>query len=119
MINDAALALMKKTAFLVNTARGGLVDTAALCRALSEGRIGGAALDVLEQEPIAPNSPLLTMDNVILTPHAGWYSDQSVIELKRKAAEAAVAVLRGQRPYSVVNPEVYKGGKLRGEKPLL
>jgi D-3-phosphoglycerate dehydrogenase / 2-oxoglutarate reductase len=119
IIDQAALRLVKKTAFLVNTARGGLVDTAALCRALQEGRIGGAALDVLEQEPIPPDSPLLSMENVILTPHAGWYSDQSVIELKRKCAEAAVAVLRGQRPYSVVNPDVYTGGKLRGEQPLI
>jgi D-3-phosphoglycerate dehydrogenase / 2-oxoglutarate reductase len=119
MINAAALRKMKKTALFVNTARGGLVDTAALCQALKEGWIGGAALDVLEQEPIPADSPLLSMENVILTPHAGWYSDQSVIELKRKTAESAVAVLRGQRPYSVVNPDVYTGGKLRGEKPLI
>jgi D-3-phosphoglycerate dehydrogenase len=119
LINEAALRLMKPTALLVNTARGGLVDTQALCVALQEGRIGGAALDTLEREPIPADSPLLTFPNVILAPHAGWYSDQSVMDLKRKTAEAAIAVLRGQRPYSPVNPEVYQSAKLRGKAPLL
>jgi D-3-phosphoglycerate dehydrogenase len=95
------------------------VDTEALCRALQEGRIGGAALDTLEREPIPADSPLLSYPNVILAPHAGWYSDQSVVDLKRKTAEAAIAVLRGRRPYSPVNPDVYQGSKLRGKEPLL
>ena len=119
LINEAAFRLMKPTALLVNTARGGIVDTEALCRALKDGRIGGAALDTLEHEPVPADSPLLSYPNVILAPHAGWYSDQSILDLKRKAAEAAVAVLRGQRPYSPVNPEVYEGSKLRGEGPLI
>lgn len=119
LINEAAFRLMKPTALLVNTARGGLVDTEALSRALKDGRIGGAALDTLEREPIPADSPLLSYPNVILAPHAGWYSDQSVMDLKRKTAEAAVAVLRGQRPYSPVNPDVYEGSKLRGKEPLL
>ncbi len=109
LINEAALRLMKPTALLVNTARGGLVDTKALCGALQDGQLGGAALDTLEQEPIPADSPLLSFPNVILGPHAGWYSDQSVTDLKRKTAEAAIAVLRGQRPYSPVNPDVYTG----------
>ena len=119
LIDEAALRSMKPTALLVNTSRGGLVDTGALCRVLKEGRIGGAALDVLEQEPIPADSPLLSMQNVILSPHAGWYSDQSVTDLKRKTAEAAIAVLRGHRPYSPVNPDVYKGQMLRGKDPVL
>jgi D-3-phosphoglycerate dehydrogenase len=119
LINDAALRLVKPTALLVNTARGGLVDTAALVQALQEGRIGGAALDTLEREPIPADSPLLGFPNVILAPHAGWYSDQSVQDLKRKTAEAAVAVLRGERPYSVVNPAVLSSGKLRATGALL
>ncbi len=119
LIDEAALHLLKPTALLVNTARGGLVDTEALCRALQEGRIGGAALDTLEREPIPADSPLLSYPNVILTPHAGWYSDQSVVDLKRKTAEAAIAVLRGRRPYSPVNPDVYQGSRLRGKEPLL
>jgi D-3-phosphoglycerate dehydrogenase / 2-oxoglutarate reductase len=119
LVNEKTLRLMKPTALLVNTSRGGVVDTAALHRALKEGRIGGAALDVLEEEPIPADSPLLSMSNVLLAPHAGWYSDQSIIDLKRKTAEAAVAVLRGQHPYSVVNPEVYATSKLRAKTPIL
>lgn len=119
MINEVALGRMKPTGLLVNTARGGIVDTAALIRALQECRIAGAALDVLEQEPVPADSPLLTMPNVILTPHAGWYSEQSVIDLKRKTAEAAVAALRGARPFSVVNPEVYARPSLRATGALL
>ena len=119
LISEAALRKMKPTALLVNTARGGVLDTAALCRALQEGWIGGAALDVLEQEPIAPDSPLLSLPNVILAPHAAWYSQESIVDLKRKTAEAVLAVLRGQRPYSVVNPQVYSGPALRAAAPLL
>lgn len=119
LINEAALRKMKPTALLVNTARGGIVDTAALVRALREGWIAGAALDTLEQEPIPQDSPLLSVPNVILSPHASWYSDQSVPELKRKTAEIAVAVLRGQRPSSVVNPDVFASPALRARKAIL
>jgi D-3-phosphoglycerate dehydrogenase len=119
LIGEATLRRVKPTALLVNTARGGLVNTDALCRALAEGRIGGAALDTLEAEPIPADSPLFTFPNVILSPHAAWYSEQSQADLKRKTAEAAIAVLRGQRPYSPVNPDVYQNPKLRGREPLL
>ncbi|HSB71649.1 MAG TPA: C-terminal binding protein [Candidatus Methylomirabilis sp.] len=119
LMNEKTLGLMKPTALLVNTARGGVVDTQALCRALTEGRLAGAALDTLEQEPVPPDSPLLTLPNVLLSPHAGWYSDQSIVDLKRKTAEAVIAVLRGERPYSVVNPDVYAGLKLRARAPIL
>jgi D-3-phosphoglycerate dehydrogenase len=119
LIKEAVLRRMKPRALLINTSRGGIVDTAAVCRALQEGWIGGAALDVLEQEPVARDSPLLSLPNVILSPHAGWYSDQSVIDLKRKTAEAAVAVLRGERPYSVVNPDVYAQATLRATVAII
>ncbi|OGB96392.1 MAG: hypothetical protein A2Z31_00885 [candidate division NC10 bacterium RBG_16_65_8] len=119
LIDEAALRKMKPTALLVNTARGGIVETAALIRGLREGWIAGAALDVLEQEPVPRDSPLLSLPNVILNPHAGWYSDQSVPELKRKTAETAVAVLRGQRPSSVVNPDVYASPTLRARQATL
>jgi D-3-phosphoglycerate dehydrogenase len=118
LISEATLRKMKPSALLVNTARGGIVDTAALIRALREGWIAGAALDVLEQEPVPRDSPLLTLPNVILNPHAGWYSDQSVPELKRKTAEIAVAVLRGQRATSAVNPDVYQSPTLRSKESL-
>jgi D-3-phosphoglycerate dehydrogenase len=118
LINETTLRKMKPSALLINTARGGIVDTAALIRALREGWIAGAGLDVLEQEPVPHDSPLLTLPNVILNPHAGWYSDQSVPELKRKTAEIAVAVLRGQRAASAVNPDVYASPALRARQAV-
>ncbi len=72
MIDEKALSLMKPTAFLINTSRGALVDEAALIKALEEGKIAGAGLDVQETEPPAEDNPLYTLDNVILTPHMGW-----------------------------------------------
>jgi D-3-phosphoglycerate dehydrogenase len=95
---------MKPGAFLINTARGGLVDTDALTRALADGRLAGAGIDVLEQEPIAPGHPLLSQPNCLLTPHAGWFSQDAFAELKTKAAEEAVAVLTGAAPRYCLNP---------------
>jgi len=96
---------MKPTAYLVNTARGKLVDESALLRALEEGLIAGAALDVLEQEPPAPDNPLLKCDQVILTPHASWYSEVSAERLHRVPAEEACRILAGQEPLGAVNRE--------------
>jgi D-3-phosphoglycerate dehydrogenase len=97
---------MKPTAVLVNTARGGVVDTEALVGALQAGRLGGAALDVLEEEPLPAGAALAALDSVILSPHAAFYSEGSIAELKRKVAEAVLDALAGRRPRSVVNPEV-------------
>jgi len=108
MINAAALSKMKPTAYLVNTSRGGLIDQAALVDALREGRIAGAALDVYEVEPLEPDSPLKSLDNIILTDHAGWYSEDSIVELQTRAAKAVAAALTGERPESVVNPSVFE-----------
>lgn len=106
MIDADALAKMKPTAYLVNTSRGGLIDQTALVEALKDARIAGAGLDVYEVEPLEPDSPLKDLDNVILTDHAGWYSEDSIIELQTRAAKAVAAVLSGERPESVVNPDV-------------
>lgn len=108
MIDAAAFSKMKPTAYLVNTSRGGLIDQGALIQALQEKRIGGAALDVYEVEPLEPDSPLKDLDNAVLTDHAGWYSEDSIVELQRRAAEAVAAVLSGKRPESAVNPEVFE-----------
>jgi D-3-phosphoglycerate dehydrogenase len=106
MFNREAFQRMKPSAFVVNTARGPLVDEQALVEALDEGQIAGAALDVLEQEPPPADSPLLGRTDIILTPHTGFYSIESLEDLQTKAAQEVVRVLRGEKPRSPVNPEV-------------
>jgi D-3-phosphoglycerate dehydrogenase len=113
LIDARALAAMKPTAWLINTSRGALVDEDALIAALQEGRIAGAALDVLAREPPAPDNPLLTMPNVLLTPHAAFASHESLEELQRKAATRVVEALGGTLPGSIVNPEVLNSPALR------
>lgn len=97
------LALMPPGAILVNTARGGLVDLDALHAAMSAGQLLGAGLDVFDPEPPDLSHPLFALDNVIVTNHVGWYSEESMRELQRKAAEEAVRVLRGEAPRNWVN----------------
>ena len=96
---------MKPTAYLINTARGGIIDEQALYLALSQGYIAGAGLDVLDPEPPQPDNPLLKLDNVVITAHAAHYSDQSVIELRRRPVEEVIRVLKGEWPLGLVNPE--------------
>ncbi len=103
LVDERALGLMKPTAFLVNTARGGLVDGAALARALRSGQIAGAAVDVTEQEPIPRESPLLGLENCLVTPHAAWYSDESSAALQRLAGEEAARLVLGEEPRCPVN----------------
>jgi D-3-phosphoglycerate dehydrogenase len=105
LFDAESIGWMRPTAALINTARGGIVDTAALVTALQQGLLAGAGLDVLEEEPLDPASPLLRMEQVIVTPHAAWYSEEGRSDLKRRAAEEAVRVLRGERPRHCVNPE--------------
>ena len=100
------LAMMKPTACIVNTSRGGIIDEAALAEALREGRLAGAALDVVEQEPIPLDHPLIGQPNCILTPHVAFYSEESTIELQEKACRQVVKALTGQRPdYVIVGPK--------------
>jgi D-3-phosphoglycerate dehydrogenase len=103
LIGAAELARMRPDAVLVNTARGGLVDTAAVLAALRAGQIAGAGLDVLETEPPTWSEGLADEPNLIVTPHIAFYSEQSLVDLKRKAAEAVAAVLTGAQPAAVAN----------------
>ena len=97
---------MKPTAYIINTARGGLIDEAALIAAVSGGYIAGAGLDVTDPEPPRPDNPLINMENVIMTAHTSYYSERSASELARCAAEAVIAALTGQWPSHIANPEV-------------
>jgi len=106
LINESALRKMKPTAILINTARGGVVDTQALYTALKEGWINSAGLDVHEQEPVPADYRMFELDNVVISDHAGWYSEESIAELQRGAAEAVAAVLAGGWPKFLVNPHV-------------
>jgi lactate dehydrogenase-like 2-hydroxyacid dehydrogenase len=102
----AQFALMKPTAYLINAARGPVVDESALITALRAGRIAGAGLDVFEREPVDPTNPLLTMENVVALPHVGSATDatrQAMVEL---ATDNVLAVLQGKPPITPVNPEV-------------
>lgn len=106
LFDERAFARMRAGAYLVNTSRGGLVDEAALAAALGAGRLAGAGLDVTEQEPLAPDSPLLRMESVLFTAHSAAMSESADLDLRRRAVEAAVAALQGRRPAALANPEV-------------
>ena len=99
---------MKNDALLINTSRGPLVDTDALVEALNKGEIGGAALDVLPQEPPPENSPLFGREDLILTPHTGFYSEDALLDLQTTVAKDVAAVLNGEQPRFPVNPDVFK-----------
>ena len=98
LIDAAALAQMKPSALLINTSRGGVIDESALIRALKDGQIGSAALDVTDPEPPSADNPLLALENVTVTPHAAFYSVAATAELARKAAQNVVTVLQGGVP---------------------
>lgn len=106
IICEKTLRRMKSTALLINTSRGGLVVTDDLLKAIREGWIAGAALDVIEREPLAAEHPIRRMPRVLLTPHAGWYSEESERDLRRRSARLVVQALRGDRPATLLNPEV-------------
>jgi D-3-phosphoglycerate dehydrogenase len=103
MISEPVLRRMKPTAILVNTSRGPVIDERALAEALAAQRIAGAGLDVFETEPLDRANPLLRLENVVLSDHTGWYSQESVPELKTKAARNVAAVLSGGKPVYPVN----------------
>ena len=104
LLDADAIARMRPGAYVVNTCRGGLLDEAALAEALRDGRLGGAALDVFETEPLPADSPLRDTPNILLTPHAAWYSPAALVELPTRAAEQVVDFLAGRPVDSIVNP---------------
>lgn len=106
MIGERELSLMKSTAYVINIARGGVIDQGALYRALKEGRIAGAALDVFQQEPIPFDDPILELENTILTPHIAWLTNECRKAMAITVAEEVVRVLRGEDPKYPVNPKV-------------
>ena len=107
LIGEEELGLMKKDAYLINTSRGGIVDEDALHEVLKKKGIAGAALDVYATEPISLENPLLTLENVIVTPHMAANTHDYFISAAKTVAQDVLRVLRGDRPLYVVNPEVY------------
>jgi D-3-phosphoglycerate dehydrogenase / 2-oxoglutarate reductase len=119
LFGERELGRMKPTALLVNTARGPIVEDRALCRALIEGRIAGAGLDDIEEEPAKrrnwkPDNPLFRLDNVLISPHAAYYSEESIALVRGIAAGEAVRVLRGEPPRYPVNRVLETAGERRG-----
>ncbi len=107
LIGPDQLALMKKSAYLINSSRGGIVDEGALFSSLSKGQIAGAAMDVFKEEPPTPKNPLLSLDNFIATPHTAGVTDESMKRIAATLADDVLKVLRGERPQYPVNPSVY------------
>jgi len=115
MIGEKEIKKMKKTAFLINAARGPIVDEAALIKALQEGWIQGVGLDVFEQEPISPDNPLLKMDNVILSPHALAQTDQTFSTMWDIITEQISKIICGEVPETLVNQEVLDRPELQAK----
>ena len=108
MLGERELQRMKPTAYLVNAARSPIVRESALLRALREGWIAGAAIDVFPSEPPPPDHPLLALDNVILSPHIASFTHEGVLRMSMGSAEQVLMVLRGERPPNLVNPEMWE-----------
>jgi len=106
LINERTFRLMKPTAILINTSRGPTVDLNARYQALKEGRLGGAGLDVFEPEPVPADHPILSLDNLVFTPHLGTSTMGIRIQMAESAARGAVSVLMGEEPEFLLNPEV-------------
>ena len=114
LFGAAQFRAMKPTAYFVNTSRGGTVDEAALIQALREGWIAGAGLDVLAEEPPHPDNPLLTLPNVLLTPHTAGLGDDAMTDNRQQSVEEVLRFLGGRWPTTLVNPEVKAQARARG-----
>jgi len=109
LINAETLGYMKPSAFLVNTARGGIVDSIALAQALSQGRIRGAGIDVFEEVPIPPDHPLLAAPRTFFSAHIASSTTEALEEMSERVARQILQVLAGERAESVANPVIYGG----------
>lgn len=118
MIGADLLRRMKPTAYFINSARGLLIDESALLQGLTEGWIAGAALDTFVQEPLPPDHPLRFLPNCIVTPHSAFNTLETAEATNRAVAETLLAVLRGEQPPNVLNPEVYNCPQFRGKVPF-
>lgn len=107
LLNADHLALMKKSAIVVNTSRGAVIDTNALACALKADRLWGAGIDVFEKEPVSADDPLLSAPHTVLTPHVAYWSEESGVELRQRATQAVIDVLSGRRPADCLNPQVF------------
>ena len=115
LMGEEQFRMMKPTAFLINTARGALVDEAALLRALEEGWIAGAALDTFVKEPLAADHPLIKAPNILLSPHQASFGRDTGEKISRSAARAILDLKQGKRPELVVNPDVFESSALRAQ----
>ena len=113
LIGERAFSLMKSGVYIINTSRGGIIDENALLKALRENRIAGAALDVFSQEPPPPDHPILQFENVIITPHIAWYSEEALEEARTRAAEEVVGFFKGKLPSYPANPEAWTASQDR------
>ena len=103
MLSTEQFKMMKNSAFVINTSRGALIDEQALIKALEEGEIAGAGLDVFEKEPFDPNSKLRFMDNVVLTSHIAFNTAEAMVDIHKEVTADIVRVLKGERPVNIVN----------------
>jgi phosphoglycerate dehydrogenase-like enzyme len=117
LINAETLALMKPTAYLINCARGPIVDEAALTEALRAGRLAGAGLDVFDVEPPSVTNPLLAMENVVATPHSAGFTEDSLRKMHLQLAKQLVDIVNGVRPSNLVNPRAWEVAVKRGRIP--
>jgi len=115
LIGEKELRKMKKTAFIINTARGPIIDEKALYKALTEGWIQGAGIDVFEQEPTPPDNPLLKLENVIPTPHSLGWTDEIFINIWNQIMRQISQVIRGEIPEGLVNKEVLNNPKFQAK----
>ena len=108
LLDKGRIGLMKPSCILINTARGSVVDEAALVRALQEKRLQAAGLDVFEKEPVDPANPLFALDNVTITPHCGAHTKEATERVRRQAVDTVISFFKNEQPENVVNPEVWQ-----------